>query len=513
MSSESTGWDRMRAACYLLPVSRPFRPAFLVPAAGGLLFSVLATLNAGGYRYGASDQAFYIPAIRRHLDPALFPRDWSLLAPQDALNVFTAGAAWICRATGLPLPQLFFLLYLVGLLVLAAAAAAFGKALYRSAWTTVALLAALTLRHAVALGAVNTLEGYMHPRMVAFAIGSLAVALYLQRRTWVAASLVSAALIVHPTTGIWFAAWLGVALLVSEPRLRWPLGSAAAVLAAGTAWAVTVGPLAPRMVRMDPLWLSALASKTYLFASSWPAWAWITSAIYPVAIAGVYIRRRRDGMASVEETGVVWGAGALLLFLFASLPLVSARLALAVQLQVPRVLWMLDLLAVVYLLWWLAEAGGTVWRRRVVTAVLVAASVGRGIYVMRVEHPERAVVRLGFADTAWHDAMRWVEANTPPSAFILADPGHAWRYGTSVRVAAARDVFLEEAKDTAFALYSRAGATRVLDRIARVPTSPWDAGAVKVLSRDFGLDVLVSEQEFPLPVLHVSPPFRVYQLR
>ena len=39
------------------------------------LFVVLATLNSAGYRYGASDQALYIPAVLRHLDPALFPQD------------------------------------------------------------------------------------------------------------------------------------------------------------------------------------------------------------------------------------------------------------------------------------------------------------------------------------------------------------------------------------------------------------------------------------------------------
>ena len=32
-------------------------------------------MNSAGYRYAASDQAFYIPAVLRHLDPALFPRD------------------------------------------------------------------------------------------------------------------------------------------------------------------------------------------------------------------------------------------------------------------------------------------------------------------------------------------------------------------------------------------------------------------------------------------------------
>jgi len=42
-------------------------------------FVLLCTMNAAGYRYGASDQALYIPAVLRHVDPALFPRDARLI--------------------------------------------------------------------------------------------------------------------------------------------------------------------------------------------------------------------------------------------------------------------------------------------------------------------------------------------------------------------------------------------------------------------------------------------------
>ena len=48
-------------------------------AATTIAFIVLCTMNAAGYRYGASDQAFYIPAVLRHVNPALFPRDAPLI--------------------------------------------------------------------------------------------------------------------------------------------------------------------------------------------------------------------------------------------------------------------------------------------------------------------------------------------------------------------------------------------------------------------------------------------------
>src|SRR5688572_15936142 len=47
--------------------------------AGFPIFVLVATANGAGYRYGTSDQAFYIPSVVRALDPAAFPRDAALI--------------------------------------------------------------------------------------------------------------------------------------------------------------------------------------------------------------------------------------------------------------------------------------------------------------------------------------------------------------------------------------------------------------------------------------------------
>ena len=59
--------------------------------------------------------------------------------------------------------------------------------------------------------------------------------------------------------------------------------------------------------------------------------------------------------------------------------------------------------------------------------------------------------------------MHWI-ARQPLDVHVLADPGHAFKYGVSVRVAAGRDVLLEDDKDGAIAMYSRAIAQRVVER-------------------------------------------------
>ena len=63
-----------------------------------LLF--VATANGAGYRYGVSDQAFYIPVVQRALDPAAFPRDASLIDAQGRLMLADEVIAAMVRDHG-----------------------------------------------------------------------------------------------------------------------------------------------------------------------------------------------------------------------------------------------------------------------------------------------------------------------------------------------------------------------------------------------------------------------------
>ena len=83
------------------------RPAALAFVLGGLAFAVAATLNAGGYRYGASDQAFYIPAILHHVDPSLFPRDWAMLGAQGRYFLVDEVSGTLVRLTSWSLATWF----------------------------------------------------------------------------------------------------------------------------------------------------------------------------------------------------------------------------------------------------------------------------------------------------------------------------------------------------------------------------------------------------------------------
>ncbi len=266
-------------------------------AAGACAFCLVAILNCGGYRYGVGDQAFYIPAVTQHLNPDLFPRDRAILHAQDRFMLYDDAIAAFVRATGVSVQAVFFAGYLAGLALLFGAIVAIGRVMYKT-WLGVAMLAALlTLRHRITQTGANSLESYFQPRMLAFALGAWAIAAYLRGRIAAALALVAVAFAIHPTTAMWFAIWIGVALLVSERSWRVPLAALAAIGLVLAVWAVTLGPLRGHLDRMDPLWASAMAGKDYIFPSDWNASFWLVNLSYLAVAIAVYVLRRRRGIA------------------------------------------------------------------------------------------------------------------------------------------------------------------------------------------------------------------------
>jgi hypothetical protein len=493
----------------------------LVALSGGLLFFVvLATANSGGYRYGISDQAFYEPAVRRAMDPSLFPRDAPLLAAESHLMGSDKIIGGLARALHVDLPPLFFAIYLVTLLTLGIATICLSRTLGYSWWATAVALGLLALRHRIAKTGANSLEGYMHPRELSFAFGVAAIAALCRRRAgWTVAWLAAAALL-HTTTALWFAMLLGVMAASLDPRWRRWVIAAGALAAVAIVVALATRSLASRLVIMDRAWLDVLADKDYLFPTAWPAYAWIANAAYLPVIWLVMRQRTRLGLAGAEARAIFLGVLALGAVFLLSVPFTAAHLALAVQLQVTRVFWFIDFVAAIGLAWWITsspmKAGALNRVRPVLVTLLVGlAAIGRGVYVMRVESPQRSLVQLNLPDSPWTDATAWLRRQ-PGSWQVLADPGHAWKYGSSVRVGAERDTVLESVKDSALAMYDRSLALRVADRTAALGAfDRMTTREARALGTMYGADVLLVDvtRPFDLPVLYRNTAFVVYDLR
>jgi hypothetical protein len=449
----------------------------------------------------------------RQLDPQLFPRDAPIIDAQARLTFMDETVAAVARLTTTRLPALFLGLYLASLALLAVAVASIGRRLYRNRWTVVALLAALTLRHAIPKSGTNTLEGYFHPRQLAFAFGSIAIAEFLRGRPLGVLLALAAAGSLHPTTTLWFAIWVAVASFVSEPRFRRPLIIAAVALPLVVWAAAALGPLAGRLSLMDAEWMAAIAEKEYLFPLQWPLAAWIVNLGYVPLILFVHRRRTAAGMLAPRETALVAGCVSLAVVFLVAVVLNAAQVALAIQLQLPRVFWMLDLLAVVYAIWALAEGPTpSVRRAQIAAAVLVAISIVRGTYVMRVEFPNRPLFEPGVPGD-WGRVAAWA-GTTPRDSGWLADPMHAVRYGTSLRMAAARDVFVEGTKDSAIGMYDRDIAIRTRDRLRAIPDfTQLSVERARELAAKYELDYMVTEHDVALPLAFQAGSIRVYRLR
>lgn len=487
----------------------------LALALAALVFVLVATANSGGYRYGVSDQAFYQPAIAMSADGALFPRDRVVLLPQMRLWVGDSLIGALVRVSGAGLPTVFLWLYVVTLLALAGAAISLARRLGMTWWTVAIFLVLLTLRHRIAKTGANSLEGYMHPRMLAFAIGLASFAAIARGRTAMAVFWTAAAMLVHTTTGLWFGVVTAAAALWTMPRPRAALalgmgGAAAAMLA-------LAGPFAGRLQAMDAAWLAVLDDRDYLFSAAWPAYAWIANLAYVAVIALSYRHRRALAITTRGEGALVAGLLALVLVFFVSVPLTESRMALAVQMQVNRVFWLLDAVALLYLAWWLMEIVSRGWRpaaRTAAVATLLGFAAARGYYVVHVAG-QRPLFERDLPATTWTDAMAWLRAQ-PSSWHVLADPQHVWKYGPSVRVAAGRDTLLEVNKDAALAIYDRGVAMRVEERRRALDHfDGFSAADIRALAATYGLDVFVDRRDrtFPFPILYRNDDFAIYDLR
>jgi hypothetical protein len=280
---------------------------------------------------------------------------------------------------------------------------------------------------------------------------------------------------------------------------------------------LTWSPLAARLRIMDQPWLDVLADKDYLFPTGWPLYAWVANLAYAPLVWLIYARRSAAGATVPQERALLAGVGALLVVFLISVPFTALHVALAVQMQVTRVFWVMDFLATAYLAWWLSSA--VEWQRLLgarvprvaAVAVFAAASLARSHYVM----VDRSFLQIDLPNTPWVKAMQWLRSQ-PPGWTILADPGHAWKYGISVRVAAERDTVLESIKDSALGMYDRDVAMRVAERSAALRHfGEMTAAEMRALDPKYHIDAVIVERPraLDLPVLYRNADFTIYDLR
>ncbi len=122
-----------------------------------------------GYHYGIEDEAIYLPAVKQHLNGALYPFDSIFFASQTRLMLFDEFMAGLSRLTHLPLDWTFFSVYCLSTFLLVLVLRQLAERFFqdeRARWASVLLPSAL-LTLPVAGTALFIMDQHLHPRNLA----------------------------------------------------------------------------------------------------------------------------------------------------------------------------------------------------------------------------------------------------------------------------------------------------------------------------------------------------------
>ena len=164
-----------------------------------LLLLTAAAIAIQGYHPGLEDDAYYLAAIKRDLNPALFPHDADFFRLQFQATIYDKLIAASIRITHLPPDLTIFLWQLAVTLAILAVCLAIARRCFQKPeahWSATAAVAAL-LTIPVSGTGISLTDQYLHPRALATAAILAAIVAILDNRYLRAALFLVAAAAVH----------------------------------------------------------------------------------------------------------------------------------------------------------------------------------------------------------------------------------------------------------------------------------------------------------------------------
>ena len=367
----------------------------------------VAAFALHGYHYGIEDEAIYLPAIKKLLDPSLYPLDSEFFMAQSRGTAFPWMIAAITGATRLPLPWVVFAAQFVSIYLFLfggwrVAALCFART--RERLGAVALLTALQTMPVTGTG-IYLADQHLHPRTLAGALGLFAIRMVLLRRFLPAIAICAAGFVIHPLMALYSTAFV---ILLALPRKT--LGETIAT--------VTI----PFLATPTAAWREAIATRGYYTLRNWEWFEWL-GLLAPFAVVG-WLRR----LAHREELDTA-------AFLLHRLLLYAAVLCVVtVSISLPRstdFLWPLQpsrYLHTVYLLMILIGGGllarivlrDCVWRWG---AALLPLAAGMSFTQFKqFENSAHIDVPGARPTNAYVEAFQWVRDHTPRDAYFALHP-------------------------------------------------------------------------------------------
>ncbi|MBI3664113.1 MAG: hypothetical protein HY234_13825 [Acidobacteria bacterium] len=409
-----------------------------------ITFLLLLTATAvlvHGYHFGVEDQSIYLPAIKKTLDPALFPHDAQFFLTQAHWMLYGEMVALSIRISHLPLEWAMLLWHGAAVFLVLLGCLRIGRRCFADTaapWAGVAMVASL-MTIPVAGTLVLMVDQYAHPRVLATAFALLALGAVLDRRPRALAWLALTA-ITHPQVALYAA----VHLLF---QVRFAAPAAGAVPAALFLWGTEKTPAGAAMREI-------VRPRRQHFPLQWTWYEWL-GAYGPVLLLGWFARwGRKNGAATLARVcaglAASCAAGIAAALLITTVPQLEPLIALRPMRELHFVYVLLFLLGGGLL-------GRCVLRDRAWRWALLFLPICAGMFLAQraifpasphIEWPGRA------AQNEWLDAFAWIRANTPRDALFALDPMHMNSPGEDnhgFRALAERSMLVDFSKDRSVA--------------------------------------------------------------
>jgi hypothetical protein len=485
------------------PSGDDWAPKNLLPLALLTTFAFLVM----GYHPGLEDDAFYLAAIKRNLNPALFPHDSEFFRLQFQATIFDKLIALTVRVSHLPVEWVALLWQIAAIFFLLHAGWRIARRCFSQAsaqWAAVTMIA-LLLTLPISGTAINLADQYLHPRTLATAAILAAIAAVIDRRPWIAGALLAVACAIHAIMaafGISFCAFLFWSLRannVGTAVLGCPVEPNSTAFLFSTAKLKRYALLIPLGWIFEPAsdaWRQAASTRSFYFLSRWQWYEWL-GVFGPLVLLYVL----HQVLKSREEGNALRPLVTALLYYGACQTLVGLIIMLPPSLERLRPFEPMRYLHLLYLLFFLIM-GGLLGRffldRNVYRWAVLFLSLGAGMfYAQRQMFPSTEHMELPGVESRndWLQAFAWIRQNTPVDSLFALDPQYVELPGEDYhgfRALAERSALADYDKDAGMAARVPRLAPRWLKEVNA--TTGWrnfQAADFERLKNDFGVNWVI----------------------
>jgi Domain of unknown function (DUF6798) len=468
-----------------------------------LFLLTIAAFLIMGYHPGLEGDAFYLAAIKRNLNPALFPHDADFFHLQFQATIFDKLIAFSVRLTHLPLAWAVLLWQLAAIFFLLHGCWRIARRCFSDGaaqWAAVSLVAVLLTLPVSGTG-IALADQYLHPRTLATAAILAAIVAVIDRRIWLAGFLLAVAFSVHAIM-----AAFGISLCLF---LLWTLHHSRrgeSTVSIGAAIVLPIGVALPFSWIFEPssdAWRQAAATRSFYFVTRWEWYEWVgIFAPLLLLMCLQYLLRHRAGNASDGPALVPLLSAVVYYGIFQTVA--GLLIMLPPSLERLRPFEPMRYLHLLYLFFFLL-AGGLlgryILRCHLYRWALLFVPLAAGMFYAQLEmFPATAHLELPCAvpKNPWLEAFAWIRQNTPVDSLFALDPHYVELPGEDYhgfRALAERSVLADYVKDGGMAARVPRLAPRWLKEVqAQTGWKNFQAADFERLKQEFSVNWIIVSQ-------------------